>query len=324
MEETQNRDEFVVIRDGEELVGDLLAMEETQNRDEFVVIRDGEEVVEENPDDSTLAEELQIQEVIIFFIESQKLPEESAQGAIDLIKDPIDPKGKKAETSFSITERGESSKITPESFYCVICMEPNPTLESFIINPCDHMFCNTCMSHYVTSKVGENTTKIRCPNVSCESEILDPLACQQIVSSDVFERWNISLCESLLGLKKIYCPFNDCSALLLDERDEGDSVTNSECPHCHRMFCVRCKVPWHGDMTCEEFEKLGEDEREKEGLMLRDLAKNSKWQRCPHCRMYVERIDGCKFMKCRCGYGFCYGCGTPMSSENHYCNECKR
>jgi E3 ubiquitin-protein ligase RNF144 len=52
-------------------------------------------------------------------------------------------------------------------------------------------------------------------------------------------------------------------------------------------------------MSCREFQRLGKDERGKEDLMLRKLAKDKKWQRCPQCRMYVEKIDGCMFMRCR-------------------------
>lgn len=35
--------------------------------------------------------------------------------------------------------------------------------------------------------------------------------------------------------------------------------------------------------------------------MLMNLAKSKKWMRCPKCKFYVERSEGCLFMRCRFG-----------------------
>ncbi|KAK4361622.1 hypothetical protein RND71_020574 [Anisodus tanguticus] len=72
--------------------------------------------------------------------------------------------------------------------------------------------------------------------------------------------------------------------------------------------------------VCEEFEKLNKDEREIEGIQLMQLAKSQEWQRCPSCRMYVGRSQGCAQMRCRCGTDFCYKCGAH--SSDHYCSSC--
>uniref|UniRef100_A0A803MFA9 RING-type domain-containing protein n=1 Tax=Chenopodium quinoa TaxID=63459 RepID=A0A803MFA9_CHEQI len=75
----------------------------------------------------------------------------------------------------------------------------------------------------------------------------------------------------------------------------------SECPSCFRLFCAQCKVGWHADIGCAEYQSLSKDEREKEDIMLRKLAKTKNWQRCPKCKYYVEKSEGCLYMKCRCG-----------------------
>lgn len=87
--------------------------------------------------------------------------------------------------------------------------------------------------------------------------------------------------------------------LLADADGEGGGVAEAECPSCHRLFCARCMVPWHDGVGCEEFQELGEDERGREDVMVRRLAGRERWQRCPQCRMYVEKSEGCMFMKCR-------------------------
>ncbi|XP_078150676.1 E3 ubiquitin-protein ligase RSL1-like isoform X2 [Carex rostrata] len=315
-----------------EIVREARAMDEEEH--ELIVIRDGEMEVVENPNADDLAEEVQMQELLFFLLQPQEhehegleSPQESIEEPIEeLIIEPIDPKGKQQVEFVAsyITEKGECSRILHENFNCPICMELIPTSDGFNINPCDHIFCISCMIHYITVKTEENAVTIPCPIPGCESTFLDPETCQHILPKDTFERWNLTLCESSLGPNKFYCPFKDCSALLIDEEGESEKITNSECPHCNRMFCAKCKVPWHGDMSCEEYERLGEDERGREDLLLRNMAKDKRWQRCPKCRMYVERIDGCAFMKCRCGNCFCYVCATPMSSATHYCEKCKR
>lgn len=127
------------------------------------------------------------------------------------------------------------------------------------------------MCIYVASKLQENVASIKCPEYNC-SMVLEAESCQTIMPREVFERWSTVLCEALiLGAQRFYCPFNNCSALLLD--DGGMILQESECPHCHRLFCAQCKVPWHSEIKCEEFQKLNEGERDREDIMLMKLAK---------------------------------------------------
>ncbi|KAL4336789.1 hypothetical protein S83_037896 [Arachis hypogaea] len=115
-----------------------------------------------------------------------------------------------------------------------------------------------------------------------------------IIPKEVFERWENALCENLVlaTSKKFYCSFKDCSTMLVND-DGNEVVTCSECPNCHRLFCAQGKVAWHGGMECGEFMGLNENEREKEDLMVMNLAKaNKRWRRCSKCRIYVEKKSG--------------------------------
>ncbi|KAL6010796.1 hypothetical protein ACLOJK_001238 [Asimina triloba] len=140
---------------------------------------------------------------------------------------------------------------------------------------------------------------VRCPGLNCKG-VIEPEHCRHLVPSQVFERWEKALLESTIDVsQRIYCPFQDCSALLID--DGGDVERESECPNCHRLFCARCKVPWHSGVECEEYLRLGlgENERGKYDLMILELAKKNMWRRCPTCNFYVEKIDGCLHITCR-------------------------
>ncbi|GMI82171.1 hypothetical protein like AT3G14250 [Hibiscus trionum] len=225
---------------------------------------------------------------------------------------------------------GESSNSqTNNATLCIICTDFKPVEEMFRSNTCSHLFCKDCIGKYVAAKIQENIAMVKCPDINCQAA-LEPQFCRSIVPGDVFDRWESALCESMiLGLQKFYCPFKDCSALLLD--DGGSDVVKSECPSCHRLFCAQCKVAWHSGISCGEFRKLGKDERSMEDimahpkhnvnppLMVMELAKNKKWRRCPSCKIYVEKTEGCSHISCRCKFQFCYGCGSQWN-QTHNCS----
>lgn len=129
--------------------------------------------------------------------------------------------------------------------------------------------------------------------------LLEAEDCRSILAPEILDRWGKALCEAVISVEeKFYCPFPDCSVLLIrDEKDEG--IRESNCPNCRRMFCALCRVPWHEDMPCEEFQKLNAEERGREDVMLRNLAKQMMWKRCPTCGFYVAKTSGCMYMKCR-------------------------
>ncbi|CAL0327857.1 unnamed protein product [Lupinus luteus] len=150
---------------------------------------------------------------------------------------------------------------------------------------------------YVESKLQENVVKIWCPQPECEVGLLDLQHCHGILPEEVFDRWGDALCEAMiLENEKFYCPFKDCSALMVN--DGGELVKESECPNCRRLFCAQCRVLWHDGIECHEFQKLNKDEREKEDIMLMQLANNNKWMRCSKCRFFVEKSGGCMYLKC--------------------------
>ncbi|URE23905.1 Phosphatidylinositol-4-phosphate 5-Kinase [Musa troglodytarum] len=195
----------------------------------------------------------------------------------------------------TINERGESSSSAP--VLCKICMDTAPAAEMFWSSNCSHSFCQHCLSRYIGAKVQENILTVKCPEIECKG-VLRPELCQDIVPADVFSRWETALCESMvLASQRFYCPFKDCSALMVDDGQE--TVRQSECPNCQRLFCAQCKVGWHSGLSCEEFKMLGTDERGRDDLMLMKIAKDKRWKRCPRCRFFVEKTQGCMHITCR-------------------------
>lgn len=212
----------------------------------------------------------------------------------------------KGECSKSVpAKKSAGSSASPLTFMCEICADERRIDDRFRVLGCDHSYCSECMGKYVASKLQENVTAINCLDSGCKG-YLEPQHCRPILPKQVFDRWCDALCEAvILATEKFYCPFKDCSALLIDDRNRGNEVIlHSECPDCNRLFCAQCKVPWHSGISCAEFQKLKKDERSNEDIMLMNLAKTNKWMRCPVCKFYVERSQGCLFMRCRLFFPF--------------------
>jgi E3 ubiquitin-protein ligase RNF144 len=197
----------------------------------------------------------------------------------------------------STKEAGESSQYY--CFVCDICVERKDGHQMFINEACLHSFCSDCIGKHVATKIQDGITIVSCPGLECQG-VLGVNTCRPMLPKDVMERWDEELCIALFASEMVfYCPFKDCSAMLVDDNGGGDVVRESECPFCHRLFCAQCQVPWHPGVECQEFQILNESERGREDLMLRELAHRKKWKRCPNCKYFVERTAGCLHMTCR-------------------------
>ncbi|XVF35204.1 hypothetical protein REPUB_Repub18cG0125300 [Reevesia pubescens] len=175
-------------------------------------------------------------------------------------------------------------------------VESKPLDISFNVKGCPHFYCIECITKYIESKLDDNVTQIPCPVTNCQG-LLEPDFCRDIHPRDLFNMWGKALCEFAFLGSEFYCPSKDCSALLIN--DGENVIKNLPCPFCKRVFCVQCKVAWHSGVDCAKFQKLkvlGTD------AMLVDLAKRKKWRQCPKCNYYMEKSDGCYYLKCRSRY----------------------
>ncbi|CCK70656.1 RBR-type E3 ubiquitin transferase KNAG_0E04030 [Huiozyma naganishii CBS 8797] len=135
------------------------------------------------------------------------------------------------------------------------------------------------------------------------------------------------------------------------KNDLDDVLMN--CTQCDFTFCFDCLHSWHGynnacgrkvliaSETLEEYlDKELTDQRKKEleiqfGKRILELASSeytadkllelaiqeegSDLQRCPNCRLVVQRSEGCNRMKCEvCGSLFCYLCGLSLYVDDCY------
>ncbi|KAK4791261.1 hypothetical protein SAY86_031674 [Trapa natans] len=288
----------------------------------FSLLFDDEEIFPIS--DEKYAHKLALQEALLF---GSSWPSNSSscsthkyevehQDSLTLVSDA---KGKAIKCIGEPSARVQEAPPLPLAF-CMICMEMKSLPEMLRIGTtCSHSFCADCIGKYICTKIGDNIVNIKCPDMSCQGTLDMTVACRDLVPKEVFDRWEEALCESvILGSQRVYCPYKDCSAFVVDDSlADGEAVTSCECPICHRLFCAQCGVPWHCGLICQEFKagKVGGVELDE---MARAFAKSKNWMSCPKCKFFVEKTQGCNHITCRCKFQFCYGCGRAWSSD-HIC-----
>jgi len=204
---------------------------------------------------------------------------------------------------------------------CGICFEESADM--FEGSLCLHRFCQTCMTRYIHSMLEQRRHHIYCPHDSC-GEALTLDECRYFLPAEIFEQWSVVIVEAEIPeALKVYCPFSDCSGLLVKENVgalDVEDVNMAECPFCNRLFCARCKVPWHANLECSEFQSLPATDKTESDFLLLKLAEDCKWRRCGKCKSMVELVYGCNHITCRCRHEFCYVCGTSWKNGSPDCN----
>ncbi|VVB16689.1 unnamed protein product [Arabis nemorensis] len=171
---------------------------------------------------------------------------------------------------------------------CVICLDED--IESdlmFLVGSCGHRFCLNCVKQHIQVK------------------LLDVERYRLVLSIGASLGYRIKE-ESMPLNERVYCPYQSCSHLM--SKTELFSFPgygySRRCFQCGGSFCVYCKGPWHGSVSCADYKRLYTNPRENEEAKLKTLANLKEWRQCPKCQ----------HITCRCGNGFCYRCGCEWNS----------
>jgi len=174
--------------------------------------------------------------------------------------------------------------------YCIICSEDIDVTQMHEIMTCLHRFCFSCMAQHVEVKLTHGCVP-SCPHEGCNTKLTVD-GCMKFLSSKWVEVWTKRLEEAAIPeSNKLYCPHPNCSALMtlsgIDRTRQACSSSHpfptaigcTECHHCHKLFCIECRVPWHQGMSCQEYQRRapllhGVDAK------LHLLAKNNRWRHC--------------------------------------------
>ncbi|QLG73094.1 hypothetical protein HG535_0E01780 [Zygotorulaspora mrakii] len=176
-----------------------------------------------------------------------------------------------------------------------------------------------------------------------------------ILSAELCKRYKDSFhAQKAVRLSK-YCMLASIACPRCDYWCIKDDLNETliQCPNCKFAFCFNCLHSWHGynnkcgkklkiadDIIEEYMDALTTDQRKKSletkygrkilehgcgeyiAEKMLDMAiaeEGSDLQRCPQCRLVVQRSEGCNKMKCAvCETLFCYICGSLLNPEDPY------
>ncbi|KAL7715932.1 RBR-type E3 ubiquitin transferase [Entamoeba marina] len=122
------------------------------------------------------------------------------------------------------------------------------------------------------------------------------------------------------GVDVFTCPkcFHICNQI-----NEND-YPKVNCPECNKFYCVKCKVEWHDNSTCEKYQEWKKDQESSEQKYKEFISKYCR--PCPHCQTQIEKNGGCQWMHCsHCNGYFCWRCMNKSYDHRHFPEtECKK
>ncbi|RAL09360.1 uncharacterized protein BO97DRAFT_305013, partial [Aspergillus homomorphus CBS 101889] len=160
---------------------------------------------------------------------------------------------------------------------------------------CGHSPCGDCAREVILLAVAEEGRfPPRCCNEPYSRELI-----RHLLGDDGYRAYKEKERE-YKSISRVYCAVPTCSAFIPDDKVDVEYATCPKCDTKTHLPCCAVEHPW---TDCSPDPAL---------RAAVALAQESKWRRCHHCRMMVEKTgDGCRFVTCRCGKVFCYSCGGP-------------
>lgn len=188
---------------------------------------------------------------------------------------------------------------------------------------CDHQFCTSCWSEYLTTKIMEDG---ECQTIACAAHACDILVDDAVVMSliqdpTVKSKYQHLITNSFVECNRLlsWCPIPNCNNIIKVQDVEMKPVTCK----CNHVFCFQCSENWHEPLECRLLRKWNKK--------CNDSSETSNWinvntKECPKCNVPIEKNGGCNYMTCRnlkCRTAFCWVCLTPgiaHSFKSHGCN----
>jgi len=202
---------------------------------------------------------------------------------------------------------GKNSNLDLGNKECGICSEKiESPLRVYL--KCGHYFCVDCWIEYLTEKItNANVSKIYCMQHGC-NVILESKFIKKILEgkNDLIDKYDKFLQRQKMleqSDKVKFCPFPDCEGY-------AEKTGKSKYVKCNfgHEFCFECGNAPHGKKKCEDMIDKDFEEWRSHKIV----------KRCPCCRMWTEKNEGCNHMTCvECKFQWCWLCQKAYN-YNHF------
>ena len=196
------------------------------------------------------------------------------------------------------------NELNLDKYSCQICYYTFPKLMMFSMNNALHEICIGCLMEYLNTEISCNRVmKMHCPH------------CSDILSEDIIKKFtNIFDFEKYVRFRDNhlvltnplfrFCP--KCPKIIhLKDENQAKGI----CSDCKAEICTQCNHTYHDKISCSAA-------LESE---LKTWSNKKEVQRCPKCKILVEKIEGCNHMSCYlCHYEFCWLCKGAYTSVHFF------
>ncbi|CAK75656.1 unnamed protein product (macronuclear) [Paramecium tetraurelia] len=184
----------------------------------------------------------------------------------------------------------------------------------YMLQGCGHKFCLQCIMFSIQNSLGDMTQlPIKCPQ--CNQGIL--LADLHILidepSWEKLIKLSINKYLQDHAAQIAFCLTPNCPIIHFQK------IPRYTCKKCQKQYCNSCRTAYHYGQTCREFKAGNEDS-------INIYMKKNDVRRCPHCKILIQRIDGCYRVTCTgCKKSICWknkADGTPCMAIFETSSEC--
>ncbi|XP_069742324.1 probable E3 ubiquitin-protein ligase RNF144A-A isoform X3 [Narcine bancroftii] len=204
---------------------------------------------------------------------------------------------------------------------CKLCLGEYPLEQMTTISQCQCIFCTLCLKQYVELLIKEGLeSAVSCPDAACPKRgQLQENEIECIVPADLMQRYKRLQFEKEVHLDpcRTWCPSSTCQSVCQVKEAEMQQAQMVQCANCNLEFCSLCKANWHPGQACQESLPItsflpGETSSFFENEDDDDVA----IKRCPKCKVYIERDEGCAQMMCKnCKHAFCWYCLESLDDD---------
>ncbi|XP_069462119.1 E3 ubiquitin-protein ligase RNF144A [Ambystoma mexicanum] len=202
---------------------------------------------------------------------------------------------------------------------CKLCLGEFPVEQMTTIAQCQCIFCTMCLKQYVEILIKEGLeTTISCPDSRCpkhghlqehEIECMVEVDIMEMYKKLQFER------EVLLDPCRTWCPSSSCQAVCQLQEAGPLNPQLVQCNICDIEFCSACKANWHPGQGCPDNLPITFLPGEA-GSVCKIEEDEVPIKRCPKCKVYIERDEGCAQMMCKnCKHAFCWYCLESLDDD---------
>lgn len=195
---------------------------------------------------------------------------------------------RKANEPVSPSRLAVCPKTPPQKFECIVCLNTVDERRVFSL-PCQHICCRGCLIAGFESSLSSRKL-FKCCGVRVPTTYVGKKLPTRLIA------FYKTLVIELTTRNPIYCSRLACSSFISPATIKGPVAVctkylGNSGRKCGSKTCVMCKKAVHKGV-CKE---------DKDGMLLKALAKQMNWKTCPSCGEMVVKNGGCMHMSCRCG-----------------------